>query len=91
MFAFVSFVFVVKGRLPSDVVLHMSDFLTLVRHKPLAGQVFAEVVDTVWFDKPFEGFKDTFRGRWQPHLADLYYVNDSQVVKDMLRSKVKFE
>ena len=62
-----------------------------MRHKPLAGQVFTDLVDSCWFDVPFEGFRGTFRGRWNSHVGDLYYVNDWNVVKKLLKCQTCFE
>ena len=41
---------VCAGELCSDAQVHMSDFFTLVRHKPLAAQVYTECVDFCWLD-----------------------------------------
>ena len=69
----------------------MSDFYSLVRHKPLMGQVTVEVLDHCWFDSPVDQLQDNHRSRWHSHLADFFYVNDPNMTKSLLKSRTNYE
>ena len=88
LFVTTSFVLHLKqGLLNNEAELCLSDFQSLVRHIPLAGQCFTNIVDACYFDTPFDGFCDLVRGKWASHLGDFLYLDDWPTLERMLITK----
>ena len=66
----------------------MSDFHTLVKHKPLAMLIWTDIVDVAWLQNGFAGAKEVGSARWCSHWGAFSKVNDANVVKQLMRQPV---